>query len=83
MANILFLLSKDLIQLIFIALVFAIPITYYSMQNWLENFAYHIDLQWWVFALAAFTAIAIALLTISFQSVKAALTNPVDSLRNE
>jgi len=81
--NILLLLSKDLIKLIFIAILFAIPIAYFFMQRWLENFTYHIELQWWIFALAGITAIGIALLTISFQSVKAAINNPIDSLRNE
>jgi len=82
-SSILVLLSKDLIRLLFIALFLAIPIAYFLMQDWLANFAYHIELQWWVFALAGLAAIGIALLTISFQSVKAALVNPVESLRRE
>lgn len=77
------LLSKDFIKLIFIALIVASPITWWAMNKWLEDFAYHIDLQWWMFALAGLIALAIALLTVSFQAIKAAIANPVDSLRNE
>ncbi|MEM9849225.1 MAG: FtsX-like permease family protein, partial [Bacteroidota bacterium] len=77
------LLSKDFLRLIIIAFVIAIPITYYAMNQWLENFAYRIHISWWVFALTGFGAIGIALLTVSVQSVKAALANPVKSLRNE
>jgi putative ABC transport system permease protein len=53
------------------------------MQNWLKTYQYHIDMQWWVFAVAAVSAIVIAVVTISFQSIKAALANPVKSLRSE
>jgi putative ABC transport system permease protein len=53
------------------------------MSRWLQDFAYRIDLDWWIFALAGIVAVAIALLTVSFQSIKAALANPVKSLRNE
>ncbi|MEM0993786.1 MAG: ABC transporter permease [Bacteroidota bacterium] len=77
------LLSKDFLQLIIIAFVIAIPITYYAMNQWLENFAYRIHISWWVFALTGFGAIGVALLTVSVQSVKAALVNPVKNLRNE
>ncbi|MEM6696782.1 MAG: ABC transporter permease [Bacteroidota bacterium] len=82
-ANIVILLSKHFIKLVIIALMFAIPIAYYFMNQWLQNFTYRIDLQWWVFVLAGVVAIGIALLTVSFQSVKAAIANPVQSLRNE
>ncbi len=77
------LLSKDFIQLILIALVTAIPITWYVMNRWLENFAYRIDMPWWTFLLAGIIAIGIALLTVSFQTIRAALANPVKSLRSE
>ncbi|MEM8523121.1 MAG: ABC transporter permease [Bacteroidota bacterium] len=77
------LLSKDFLKLLVIALIIASPIAYYFMNNWLQNFAYSIDIQWWIFALAGFAAIVIAFLTVSFQSVRAALVNPVKSLRNE
>ncbi|MEM6698853.1 MAG: FtsX-like permease family protein, partial [Bacteroidota bacterium] len=77
------LLSKDFLKLLFIALIIASPIAYYFMQNWLQNFAYSIDIQWWIFAFAGFAAIIVAFLTVSFQSVRAALVNPVESLRNE
>ncbi|MEM8526908.1 MAG: ABC transporter permease [Bacteroidota bacterium] len=82
-ANIVALLSKDFLKLVLIALVVASPIAYYFMQNWLDNFAYHIQLQWWIFIVAGIVAIAVALFTVSIQSVKAALVNPVESLRNE
>lgn len=82
-AGIVGLLSKDFIKLVFIALIIASPIAWYLMSDWLEDFAYRIDIQWWMFALAGFSAVGIAFLTVSFQSVKAALTNPIESLRSE
>ncbi|RIV24892.1 ABC transporter permease [Fibrisoma montanum] len=77
------LLSKDFLRLVIIAIVLATPIAWYLMNQWLQDFAYKIDIEWWVFALAGLLAIGIALLTVSFQSIKAALTNPVKSLRAE
>ncbi|NJB70220.1 putative permease [Saonia flava] len=77
------LLSKDFIGLVIIALLIAGPIAWWLMQNWLESFAYRIEINWWVFALAGFAAICIALLTVSFQAIKAAMVNPVKSLRTE
>jgi len=77
------LLSRDFLGLVVIALVIASPVAWYIMHNWLEGFAYSIDMKWWVFALAGFLAIGIAFLTVSVQSVKAALVNPLKSLRNE
>ncbi|MEM0992069.1 MAG: ABC transporter permease [Bacteroidota bacterium] len=77
------LLSKEFLMLVTIAILIAVPIAYYFMNEWLQDFAYRIELQWWVFALAGVVAIGIALLTVSFQSVKAALANPVNSLRSE
>ncbi|GAB3799018.1 ABC transporter permease [Spirosoma humi] len=77
------LLSKDFLKLVLIALLVASPIAWYAMDQWLNGFAYKINIEWWVFALAGILAIGIALLTVSFQSVKAALMNPVKSLRSE
>ena len=77
------LLAKDFLKLVLIAIVIASPVAYYFMNKWLIDFAYHIDIQWWMFALAGFVAVAIAFLTVSFQSVRAALANPVTSLRSE
>ncbi|HTD98254.1 MAG TPA: ABC transporter permease [Mucilaginibacter sp.] len=81
--NILLLLSKDLLKPVLIATVIAIPLGYYFMHQWLQNFAYRTGLYWWIFALAAVLTFAIALITVSFQSLKAALVNPVKSLRSE
>ena len=77
------LLSKDFLKLVLIAIMIASPIAWYAMNRWLQDFAYKIDIEWWVFALAGLLAVGIALLTVSFQSVKAALMNPVKSLRSE
>ena len=77
------LLSKDFLKLVLLSLVIASPIAYYFMGKWLQDFAYHIHIQWWVFVVAGILAIATALLTVSFQSLRAALANPVKSLRNE
>ena len=81
--NIMSLISKDFIKLVLIAVVIAAPLTWYFTQKWLQNFAYRIDIPWWIFLVAGAAAIGIAFLTISFQSVKAALANPVKSLRSE
>ncbi len=77
------LLSKDFLKLVLIAFVIATPIAWYAMNQWLQDFAYKIDIPWWIFVLAGLLAIAIALFTVSFQAVKAALANPVKSLRSE
>jgi putative ABC transport system permease protein len=77
------LLSKDFLKLVIVAFVIASPITYYFMSNWLQDFAYRISIGWWVFALVGFVAVLIALLTVSFQAIKAAVANPVKSLRTE
>ena len=82
-ASIMGLLSKDFLKLVLIAILIASPIAWYAMHRWLQNFAYKIEIDWWVFALAGLLAVGIALLTVSFQSVKAALMNPVKSLRSE
>ena len=82
-AGIVALLSKDFLKLVFIALILAAPVAWWAMNEWLKGFAYKVDIEWWVFALAGLLAVFIALLTISFQSIRAALMNPVKSLRSE
>lgn len=77
------LLSGEFLKLVLIAVVIASPIAWYAMDRWLQDFAYRAYIPWWVFALAGLAAVVIALLTVSFQSVKAALTNPVKALRSE
>jgi len=77
------LLSTDFLKLVFISFLIASPIAWYAVNQWLQNFAYRIDVRWWVFPLAGIIAVLIALFTISFQSIKAALANPVKSLRTE
>ncbi len=77
------LLSKDFLVLVIGSLVIATPLAWYFMNKWLEDFAYHIDIQWTVFLLAGAMAVAVAFLTVSLQSIKAALANPVKSLRSE
>ncbi len=82
-ANIVYLFSKEFIILIAIAFVIATPIAWYYMNQWLEDYVYRISISWWLFAAGGFAAIIIALATISFQAVKAAVANPVKSLRTE
>ncbi len=82
-ASITRLLASDFLQLVAIAFVIASPVAYYFMDRWLADFAYRIDIQWWMFVLAGLIALSIAFLTVSFQSVRAALRNPVESLRSE
>ena len=77
------LLSKDFLKLVVIALIIASPLAYYFMEKWLTDFAYRIDIQWWAFAMTGLVAIMVAFLTVGFQSLKAALTNPVESLKTE
>jgi putative ABC transport system permease protein len=76
-------LSKDFVKLVIISIVLASPVAYWAMTKWLQDFAYRIPISWWMIAVAGLSAIIIALLTISFQSVKAALMNPVKTLRTE
>jgi putative ABC transport system permease protein len=77
------LLSKEFMQLVLIAFLIATPLSWYFMAKWLKDFDYRIDIQWWIFALAGVMAFLVALLTISFQAVRAAIMNPVKSLRAE
>ncbi|HEY4197581.1 MAG TPA: ABC transporter permease [Mucilaginibacter sp.] len=81
--NITALLSMDFVKLVLIAIVIASPIAWYGMNKWLQDFAYKAPISWWIFALGGITAIIIALFTVSFQSIKAALMNPVKSLKAE
>ncbi len=77
------LLSKEFVMMVLIALLTATPVAYYFMHNWLQNYEYRTNLSWWIFAAAGFGALLITLLTVSFQSIKAAIANPVKSLRTE
>jgi len=77
------LLSKDFLKLVGIALFIAIPLAYYGMQEWLNDYAYRVEMQWWMFALTGVAIVAIAFLTVSIQSVKAALQNPAEVLKSE
>ncbi|ASO06421.1 ABC transporter permease [Arenibacter algicola] len=81
--NITTLLSKDFLKLVLISIVLAVPISWYFMSKWLEDFAYRITISWWIFAIAGILALTIALLTVSYQAIKAAIVNPVKSLRTE
>jgi putative ABC transport system permease protein len=83
LAAIVSILSKDFIKLVVIAILIAVPVAWLAMQQWLKGFAYRQNIQWWVIVLAALLALVIAFVTISFQSIKAALANPVTSLKNE
>jgi putative ABC transport system permease protein len=83
LGQIIALFSRDFLRLVFIAFLIAAPLAWYSMNHWLQNFAYRVDLSWWIFALAGGAAILIALLTVSYQAVKSAMANPVKSLRTE
>ncbi|GAB3963999.1 ABC transporter permease [Spirosoma terrae] len=82
-ASIVTLLSKDFMKLVLIAILLASPLAWWTMNQWLNDFAYKIQIDWWVFVLAGVLAVCVALLTVSFQSIKAALVNPVKSLRSE
>lgn len=77
------LLSKDFLTIVVIAILIAVPVSWFAMNKWLQNFAYRIQIEWWIFFLAGGLAILIALVTVSFQAIKAAVANPVDSLRTE
>lgn len=77
------LLSKDFLGLVFIAFVLAIPIAYYYLNDWLQQYTYHIKISWWIFAAAGAGALVITVLTVSYQAIRAALVNPVQSLKSE
>ncbi len=82
-AGIVGLLAKDFLKLVGLAIIIASPVAYYFMQRWLADFAYRMEIQWWVFAAAGGMAVLIAFLTVGVQSVRAAVANPVKSLRSE
>ncbi len=82
-SEVLMMLNKDFVKWVAIAFVIATPIAWYAMHKWLENFAYKTELSWWIFALAGLIALGISLLTVSWQSWKAATRNPVEALRYE
>jgi putative ABC transport system permease protein len=82
-ANLVGLLSQNFLRLVLIANIIAWPLAYFAMAKWLGNFAYRIDIAWWMFAVAGGLALLIALLTVSTQAIKAALANPVEALRYE
>jgi ABC-type antimicrobial peptide transport system permease subunit len=77
------LLSKDFLKLVGFSIIISVPIAWLAMSNWLQSYAYRIEINWWIFILAGILAILIALATVSFQAVKAALANPVKSLKTE
>jgi len=82
-SNIVYLFSKEFVFLIIIAFAIATPLAWYFMHKWLENFAYRIELSWGLFLIAGIGSIVIALVSVSFQAIKAAIANPVKSLRSE
>jgi putative ABC transport system permease protein len=82
-SNIVNLLSRDFLTLVFISFFIAAPVAWYFMHRWLSDFAYRISISWWVFAIACIMAVLIALLTVSYQAIKSAVANPVKSLRAE
>ena len=77
------LLSNEFVGLVIISLFIAVPVAYYFMHNWLQDYRYRVALSWWIFATAGACALVITLLTVSFQAIKAAIANPVKSLRTE
>jgi putative ABC transport system permease protein len=81
--NLASLLSKDFLKLVLIANGIAFPIAWWAANKWLQEYAYHIDVKWWVFGFAGASAILIALLTVSYQAIKAAISNPIKNLRTE
>jgi putative ABC transport system permease protein len=81
--NIVGLLSKEFIRLVLIAFVLTTPLAWFALRYWLQDYPYRIDLEWWMFALTGGAALLIALLTVSYQSIKVALGDPVKSLKSE
>jgi putative ABC transport system permease protein len=81
--EVLYLLNKDFIKWVLISLIIGIPVSYYLVNDWQDRFAYKTELSWWIFAIAGISAIMIALVTVSWQSWRAATRNPVDALRYE
>jgi putative ABC transport system permease protein len=83
MSKIIFLLTGGFIKVILLAFLIASPVAWWFMHQWLNGFAYHIEIAWWIFLIACLSSVIIALITIGYQSVKAALMNPVESLKSE
>ena len=83
LAHIVGLLSKEFLILVIIAFVIASPLAYWAMNNWLKNYTYRINIHWWVFGISGLAIVLIALATVSFQALKAAVANPIYSLRSE
>jgi putative ABC transport system permease protein len=81
--EIMFMLNKDFVKLVLFAFIIACPTAWYAMHKWLENFAYKTNLSWWVFATAGLTALFVVIVTVSWQSWRAASRNPVEALRYE
>jgi len=81
--NLTTMLSGDFLKLVAVAILIATPVAWWAMDKWLQAFSYRINISWWMFALAGLVAVLIALITVSFQSIKAAIANPVKSLRTE
>lgn len=82
-AGITALLSRDFVKLVIISFMIAAPLSYWAMNKWLQDYGYRISIQWWVFALAGLLSVSIAIFTVSFQAIRAAIANPVKSLRTE
>ena len=81
--SIVYLFSKEFILLIFIAFLIAAPLAWYFMNQWLQDYAFRIDISWWIFVVGGLTSILVALATVSYRAIRAAVVNPVDSLRSE
>jgi len=81
--NLASMLSKDFLKLVLIANGIAFPLAWWAANKWLQEYAYHVDVKWWIFAMAGLLAILLALFTVSYQAIKAAIVNPVKSLRME
>jgi len=83
MSNIVALLSGDFLKLVFLAFIIAAPLAWYFVNNWLDNFAYRMDVQWWVFLLVGMIALFITFFTVGIQAIRASISNPVESIRTE
>ncbi|MEO8862060.1 MAG: FtsX-like permease family protein, partial [Ginsengibacter sp.] len=82
-SNIVFMISRDFLKLVIISFIIAAPVASWAMNKWLQGFAYQIHISWWIFLVAGVMAIMIALISVGFQAIKAAIANPVESLRSE
>lgn len=82
-SGIILMLSRDFLKLVLIASLIAFPVAWWAMHQWLQDFAYRVNISWWVFMIAGISALVVALITISFQAFRAAAANPVKTLRSE